>query len=362
VPPPGTFSTVAVDYGVACALDGDGKMFCWGDSALSALPGLFQQVAVSRNLCGLRLSGALECASPWSYASYVPPAPNEAFSSVSLSTVTACGIHPDGSATCWGGDRPPTGRFSTVAKGSGSPCGIRTDGSIDCWSSSWPLESQGALLPAGKFTQVTQDCALRDDRTVACWFGLAPSGTFTYLVERQDRNGMCGVRTDGTIDCWWIGTPMDHPAGQYTRLFAGYNTVCGIDIAGHLHCWGWSLTEPPPAGSFTDGAFAWADYNDGGNSDQAACALNTDGKLVCWGSYVRNGLGAIPSDRYTALSSHRGGMCGVKSDGSLGCWGTGAGPSGALPQGEFVSISGNCAVRKDAQLVCWGDAVRPAQD
>ncbi len=50
----------------------------------------------------------------------------------------------------------------------------------------------------------------------------------------------CGLRTDGTLDCWGhngVGqsTP---PAGTFTQVTAGNLNTCGLRANGYWTCWG----------------------------------------------------------------------------------------------------------------------------
>jgi hypothetical protein len=377
VPPSGKFSSVAVGKGAACALDADGKMSCWSSdsSVLPGLPGTFTSISLgSGQVCGVRATGAVEC----SFTGLLPLPANERFVSVSLGTQTACGIHPDGSATCRSGtdavpsitggaaNGPPAGTFSNVATGIGVYA-IGIDGSLRFLAPPAP----GQLPPpAGTFTQLSGDCALRTDHTVACWGSTsAPSGTFNAIAGnwavtepegiRRTFGENCGVRTNGTLSCWAADgvTALVPPAGQYSRIFAGYKTFCAIDLGAQLHCWDRDGQSAPLSGSFTDGAIGWLFGADFYPLYENICALNTEGQPVC-----TLAVGPLPTDRYTSISGDLGHVCGVKTDGHLGCWGYIVGYADVnVPPGEFVSVDHSCGVRKDGQIACWGQVARPAQ-
>ena len=56
---------------------------------------------------------------------------------MSVGASSLCGIRPDGSILCWGGNTieytPPGGVFKTVSTGRDRACALRTDGTAVCW-------------------------------------------------------------------------------------------------------------------------------------------------------------------------------------------------------------------------------------
>jgi hypothetical protein len=127
-----------------------------------------------------------------------------------------------------------------------------------------------------------------------------------------------------------------------------------------------------------------------------ACALKTDGSLLCWGTNTAGELGIGKTDASAALPAPVSALlnsvvdiavagnisCAVTADGGVWCWGTnqygwlGNGlPSGqALVPGHVLESAGGssfggaervgviwgqfCAIKKDHSLWCWGDPDR----
>ena len=91
----------------------------------------------------------------------------------------------------------------------------------------------------------THSCGLRTDGTIECWgnndYGQAtpPGGQFTAVTAASGHS--CGLRTDGTIECWGDNgdgqaTP---PGGQFTAVTASGHS-CGLRTDGTIECWGYA--------------------------------------------------------------------------------------------------------------------------
>src|SRR5690606_16712229 len=84
-------------------------------------------------------------------------------------------------------------------------------------------------------------CAIETSGNVVCWEGdveSAPlSGEFVELAMQEgNRPLLCGVRTDGTLDCDSDGYPTEPGFEHVTVLDAGAG--CASKGDGSLVCWG----------------------------------------------------------------------------------------------------------------------------
>ncbi len=183
-----------------------------------------------------------------------------------VASTLACGVRVDGSLECWGtefleelfGQQMPSGEFAAVSAGGIGVCGVWVDGSLECWGSA------SQQTPSGEFTAVSAGdyhlCGVRADRTIQCWGDNgagqsdAPSGEFTAVSAGGFHS--CGLRTDGTIQCWgaknneYLGEfaltfgkdiafgQSDAPSGEFTAVSAGYRHSCGLRTDGTIQCWG----------------------------------------------------------------------------------------------------------------------------
>ncbi len=223
-----------------------------------------------------------------------PPA-GVAFTAVSAGYNYGCGIKPDQTLACWGGNAslvgvsytPPAGTFTHVVAGVNVACGLRTDATIACWGNDAFLQVSGA--PAGTFTQLAMGsryaCAF-DAGTITCWgdntYGQkntpVPPVGLTYTQITTGNFDTCAILSDGTVDCWGRNAFGQNtvPAGTFTKINAGFANVCGLRPDQTITCWGRNLEGENivPPGTYTDvtvGTFH-------------VCAMRTDNVPVCWGN------------------------------------------------------------------------------
>ena len=384
-------------------------------------------VALSDNPgCGIRPDGRIDCwrnvsaLAGFDRVSFPPPA--GAFSAVSVSYAHGCGIHLDGTVACWGdnevllsfGDeigesdrfsgqaRPPVGRFVAVSAAAQHSCGIRPDRTVECWGGN---DFGQSTPPAGTFTAIRSGgrrfeghtCGLRSDGRAECWGGRwkgypeqfvqapppAPSGAFTALSGRGEE--MCGLRADGGVDCWWpvdnddsdvaravrvhVGLSADFPdrlveaeftsditfvpGGSFDALTVGGRHACGLRAGGAVACWGldWHGQTAPPGGRFD--ALSVGGYH--------SCGLRADGAVECWGNNT-HGQTTAPLGRFAALSAGWQHTCAVAADGAVSCSGDDTHGQTAAPAGEFTTVSAGgrhtCGLRTSGEVACWGDTTR----
>lgn len=212
----------------------------------------------------------------------------------------------------------------------------------------------------------------------------------------------CALSTTGAASCWGAGlqgelgdgaahasnTPVPVSGGPYQSIAAAYRTACGVRSDGSVDCWG----ELPDGDSTlvpqrVPGSVRFAQVSVG--TLMMACGIATAGGAYCWGANREAELGIgittdtlIPSP--TAVADGRDlvsldagvfGGCGLKGDGSAWCWGANllgelgiddpdwdtvaAQPvpvSGGL---RFLSLTASsayaCGVTFAGAAMCWGN-------
>jgi hypothetical protein len=245
---------------------------------------------------------------------------------------------------------PPPGTFTSVSAGVGHTCALRTDRTLACWGGDFYGQ---ATPPTGTFTSVDagydNTCGVRTDGSLVCWgrsFGWTPpAGTFRS-VDVGWLNA-CALRTDATLAC---SHDFGSPAGDFVAFDVDYLHGCGLRADSTIVCFGEdSDIVVPPAGSFSSivaGGFGYV------------CGIRADAALVCkdgqvWAQGVRS------------ANVHFGRLCAIRTDRSLTCWGPrGSGyPYLDPPPGTFDSVSvgyhHDCAIRTSGTLVCWGAGYLP---
>ncbi len=279
------FSDVTVGALMMCALDSEGRAYCWGDNWFgelgdgttitkrgpSAVIGGIRWRQISAggtHVCGISLDGVTYC---WgnnfrgalglgngliSGASGEPLRVNSnvTFSAVWAGGGTSCALTPDGKAYCWGindygmlGDgQPPEPfrenptpasvvgglTFRTLAIGGYNVCGITLAARAFCWGYGGVL-GNATTQPSSSPVPVSGDLH---------WKSLSVGAGHT-----------CGLTTDGATYCWGNGergrfgdgytgialTPrLIALAGTYVSMIAGEYHTCGLNAAGVAFCWG----------------------------------------------------------------------------------------------------------------------------
>lgn len=364
----------------ACALNQNGKIFCWGYGATGALGigNLVDQIA---------------------------PMPVDAaynYVDISAGINSTCAVRSTGELLCWGqnnygqlGDGTTTQRttptmvgsgFSTVSVGNSFACATKPNGDLVCWGNQANGRLANGTTAAGNITVPTfvsgvssatkvsagwdHACARNSSNQIYCWGGNAygqlgvgnttDSGTpqpVSVSIATDISTGLfysCGIGSGGSAFCWGDGAsgklgngsgasatlPVAARSGTlFDSIQAGNNTTCAREIsAGDLICWGAAYN-----GILGDGEPKTQSYNGvtpslpgpathislGLNSTVACAVSNT--KPYCWGTnpygVLGNGLMSAqpvtavkPDPGFTKVSLGRGG-CGIRATGQLMCWG-----------------------------------------
>ena len=200
-------------------------------------------------------------------------------------------------------------------------------------------------------------CGLRADGTIQCWgansWGQADPPAGTYAAVAAGHRHSCAVRTDGAIRCWgndYRGLT-DVPPGTYTEVTAGNAHNCGLLKDGTARCWGNSdhgLTDAPP------GAYRAVSAGSG-----YTCGLRSDRTIECWGGAYHYGHSDAPPGTHTAIAGGSYHACAVRTDGTVHCW-NGRDYSGAQepPAGTYADVvTGryhSCGLYADRTIRCWG--------
>ena len=253
-------------------------------------------------------------------------------------------------------------------------------------------ESTGVAIATqntGGFVSVSagilHTCGVRTDGSVECW-GSNEDGLGNFVGQASPPGGSfasvsagglhtCGVRTDGLVECWGSNRDLagnvvgqaTPPGGSFASVNAGGLHTCGVRTDGSVECWGSNEDglgnfvgqATPPGGSF-------ASVNAGGLH---TCGVRTNGSVECWGlnrDLAGNVVGQAtpPGGSFASVSAGAIHTCGVRSDGSVECWGLNRDLAGNVvgqatpPGGSFASVSAGaihtCGVRSDGSVECWG--------
>jgi alpha-tubulin suppressor-like RCC1 family protein len=305
-----------------------------------------------------------------------------------------CAVDGDGLVSCWGNNGlfqsgqalpdpvlsparvPGIDAVLQVALGDGLSCALRDDGTVWCWGRGDMLAQSAAAsspvpVQVAELTDIVaieaervNACALRADGVVLCWganddiqpgdpgfedrpvevAGLDPVATIAVGAAHR-----CALGVAGDVVCWGYGqggrlgtgsedtqvaptpvTGLDASAGV-TTVSAGSTASCAVaaDVA---HCWGSSDLAGTPENALTPAVVPGLGPMAAVSVGYAACGIQLDGALVCWGS---NGFGAlgtgdtahhpspftVPLTGVTEVSAGVRNACARTAD-VVWCWGT----------------------------------------
>lgn len=323
-----------------CAIDTDGKAWCWGLDSYGQL--------------GDGADGNAVEYSP------VEVAGGHTFVWISASGYSTCGIDTDGKAWCWGKDddgevgdgiadqttkSSPVAvdtdtKFVQLAGGDTTTCAIDTTGKAWCWGSDADGQlgdgnddgadatSPVSVASAAKFTDLslgsTHACGVADDSILWCW--------------GSDADGQLGDGDDGQgVEYAPIPIP-----GQYAHVAAQSRSTCAIAVSGTSWCWGSNgagqlgignnlpATAYSPAEVTGDQTFT-AVRGGPGN----ICALTAGGQAWCWGDNSRGQIGiggtspltqnspaaVLGTHTFTHMSLGISFVCALDNAGKAWCWG-----------------------------------------
>ncbi|MDP2311171.1 MAG: hypothetical protein Q8P18_34440 [Pseudomonadota bacterium] len=138
--------------------------------------------------------------------------------------------------------------------------------------------------------------------------------------------------------------PVPPPGGTgWAALSHDGYAACALDGDGSVHCWGNDdarvVTDAPAGTGFRAISV-----------DQAACALDAEGALTCWGTNLSGNLTDLPSGSFVAVSLGGGLGCAVDAGGHPVCWGASA---WTLADRLALVVT---ALDVEASLVCGLDA------
>ena len=311
---------VSLSAGGGCWIADDGSAECWDGDDEWSQDGNFVQISAGPLFaCGVTSEGSVRCWSKehgegfyqswWDTKQEIPVSEGTPVKQVVVDGPHLCAIHTDGTLGCYGREyhgirlpvegwedpEPgplPEGTFTQMSTGAwrygdsstGLSCAIRADtGRLACWD-------YGGKKPApqGQFSQVSVSLGLLSG--VIYIGGIAVPHSAGILV--------CGVLTDGRIECWSDAgggegtrsamTEFYAPDGEFAQVSAGTHDICGLRTDGTIMCWGIEYREE--IGGIRVGGDQQATVELARDTRLAqisvgggrVCGIGTDGDLKCW--------------------------------------------------------------------------------
>ena len=265
------------------------------------------------------------------------------------------------------GVEPPSGPgnsepFSELDAGSAHTCALRADKTVACWGANQDDQyNQGQTeAPPGTFEAISagtyHSCGVRTDGSIECWGDYRrgqtspPSGNDFRGVTSGDGYS-CGLRRDGSITCWGDNTygQTQAPPGEFLAVSAGYYSTCAVRVSGAAVCWGGAgagQDPPEPPRKFFNAV------------SKDSHGLRTDGATECWSPTLCTFDKHHPGGTFKAIDTHSTNICGLRTNGSVECWGDPVHTAAPL-EGPYSAVTVGsrhlCMKQPDGSIHCTGD-------
>ncbi|WP_413559941.1 Ig-like domain-containing protein [Bdellovibrio sp. HCB209] len=401
------FTSVAMGFDSACALNSVGAVYCWGGNSYGQL--------------GQNTTGTTKVTTPVA----TPTATNVTKIEINWTAsghTHACVLNTSNEIYCWGNNQygyvgdgtqinkiAPTlisgsDSYTDISVGAQSSCGITSTSTVNCWgANSW--------IAGGANVTVGWLLGMGNANLGAMALTPTPiSDTSTYSSIAAGET-TCGVLTNGRVKCWgeyeYLGSgdnteytrfaPSDADMGQKYKYVSMGGFGCGITIDDQLKCWGKNVDDSGTYYSIGDDTKLFRPspvmldrgqtYSKVAVGKFHACAITTDRTLKCWGNNANGQLGTglsgasydkiTPtiidgSNQYIDVTAGNSHTCAITTTNDLKCWGaSGSGQAGVgytstsvasptvIASGtKFQSVkagaSHTCGITTTNDLYCWG--------
>lgn len=351
-------TTIVARQAHTCALDQNGKAYCWG----------------------VNTDGQLGTGDNVDRLVPTPVVGDLTFDTIAVGTRHTCGITTDGTAYCWGanqygrlGNGTETNqntpvlvstslKFKQIGPGHDHTCAVTVDDDGYCWG-------------RGNFAK------LGNKQAGANYFEAFPvpvSGGIKFKLISAGNEHTCGLDVNGKAYCWGndgsgqagvgVGGRVDSATAvlgdrTYQTIISGTTYTCGLTVEGEIYCFGVNASEMQGHG-LREGDNPVAQNEPihpvaGGHtwkfltaSHAHTCGIDANDELYCWGNRgnSRLGLGSDPTtgnmptpakvatgEKFVAAAVAWTYTCGITTGAKVYCWGEGS--NGRLGNGSTTSHS-----------------------
>lgn len=351
-----------------CALQNNGKIWCWGSNSGGALGTGGSDVAEPAEVA---LSNAID---------------------ISAGSFFTCAVTSDGAGWCWGqGGNGQLGNgtgansatpvrvsdvsdFVSISAGGFAACGVTKRGIGYCWG--WDTDGQlGNGATAGN-QNAPSEIDLPED-----FVKISVGGNSTA----------CGLQASGKISCWGQGTfgqmgngtttvtnavPVEvSDPGPFTDVAVAMATVCATKKSGTVWCWGRDNYRQLGDGDLNSSNATRPVQAKVGNAYQITAGTEAMFALVDTSVQAPKSSGDL-NGKFTVAQTETNAMhaCHIRPNGTIWCWGlehngeignggaaseTAASPVMVTDPGPWYWVSAGldhtCGIKTDGSAWCWGD-------
>ena len=276
---------------------------------------------------------------------------------------------PQRGIQCWDDERLwdfQTGNFTDFIRSSSQICARSHPDIITCFSASTSTTSPATP----QVTTTTIDSNWRSDQIVhSSVHGFChwdASGTSAEIECKNDRqlfllggdnfqqvvgghSFVCGLQTDGAVQCWGISDPIGN---TYQKLVGGYS---GIQAQNNDGTWTYVGSNIARLGyKFRPEVLHPVKYS---ISEYVSCALAQTGEASCISYFGQEyGVDAVPNVHFSDITAGTSHVCGITKAGEILCWGNRQAPRLSSPKLRDVAVGRDfaCGLTFTGRLDCWG--------
>jgi hypothetical protein len=261
---------------------------------------------------------------------------------------------------------PERAQYTRVNTGYSGACAYNPGEVPNCWFG-WKGEPLGPVLDV--CLSGSLGCAILPDGVVTCYDDLTlsditpPEGIVATQLSCSVGHA-CALTLDGSIECWGdysVGGARYGMGGHSLKVVSDDYDNCALSTDGSVHCWGnaaeWGIETNRYDMSAHDADLLDFDFD---ASAAVGCGIQRDLTLTCWGDLDHPIVQRVPEGTYRDVALTYRQACAVATDGAVVCWGDDATLPLTLPEVDVPMLSIDaryvhfCGISVDSYVECWG--------
>lgn len=321
---PGNFVYISAGGGHACALDREGRLWCWGIGG----------------------NGQLGVGELLQTDDAIPVAGDNRYLDVCTNYVHTCAIDVAGVAWCWGENWEgqlgitsqaqqvvparveTTERFTRISCGHDHTCALGEAGDVWCWGFAG-LSPTGQVIRSQLPVRVDQLAGIAHIAGAKQRLGVLTSEGIALELPREDRCDFGNIDNKNlrkaSTGFPWEGLTLSH-------YCMGNSISCGLTVEGKLFCLG-GLSGNCTQCSELPRRITAVTYTDLSCGEDTVCVIDTAGAAKCFGNNRLENLcvgssqeclevprAVVGGHRFQQISTSLEFHCALEPEGSVWCW------------------------------------------